>query len=104
MDRGADGPFEQLRGRLALPVRGELANRFGSPRQGGGSAWKGLFIAARSGEEVRAIAAGRVVFADWLRGFGNLLIIDHGGAYMSLYWNNETLYKRVGETIHPLPE
>ena len=48
---------------------------------------------------MRAIASGRVVFADWLRGFGNLLIIDHGGAYMSLYGNNETLYRRVGETI-----
>lgn len=93
------GPFERLKGRLRLPVRGELSNRFGSPRSDGGLTWKGLFIAARAGEEVRAIAAGRVVFADWLRGFGNLLIIDHGGAYMSLYGNNETLYKRVGETI-----
>jgi septal ring factor EnvC (AmiA/AmiB activator) len=61
--------------------------------------WKGLFIAARAGEEVRAIADGRVVFADWLRGFGNLLIIDHGDAYMSLYGNNESLYKRVGDSI-----
>lgn len=93
------GPFEALKGRLKLPVRGELANRFGSPRPEGGITWKGLFIAARAGEEVRAIASGRVVFADWLRGFGNLLIIDHGGAYMSLYGNNETLYRRVGETI-----
>ena len=93
------GPFERLKGRLRLPVRGELSNRFGSPRSDGGLRWKGLFITARAGEEVRAIAAGRVVFADWLRGFGNLLIIDHGGAYMSLYGNNETLYKRVGETI-----
>jgi murein hydrolase activator len=95
----AGSPFEQLRGRLALPVRGELANRFGSPRSDGGLTWKGLFIAARAGEEVKAIAAGRVVFADWLRGFGNLLIVDHGGAYMSLYGNNETLYKRVGDEI-----
>jgi septal ring factor EnvC (AmiA/AmiB activator) len=96
---GDGGPFEQLKGRLRLPVRGELGNRFGSQRSDGGLTWKGLFIAARSGEEVRAIAAGRVVFADWLRGFGNLLIIDHGGAYMSLYGNNEALYKRVGEEI-----
>ena len=91
--------FERLKGRLSLPVRGELANRFGSQRSDGGLTWKGLFIAAPSGEEVRAIAAGRVVFADWLRGFGNLLIIDHGGAYMSLYGNNEALYKRVGDEI-----
>ncbi len=96
----SDGsPFERLKGQLSLPVRGELGNRFGSQRSDGGLTWKGLFIAARSGEEVRAIAAGRVVFADWLRGFGNLLIIDHGGAYMSLYGYNEALYKQVGEEI-----
>lgn len=94
-----DSPFFDLKGKLSLPVRGELANRFGSPRADGGVVWKGLFISARSGEEVRAIADGRVVFADWLRGFGNLLIIDHGDAYMSLYGNNEALYKRVGDSI-----
>jgi len=94
-----DSPFPDLKGRLHLPVRGELANRFGSPRAEGGVIWKGLFIAARSGDTVRAIADGRVVFADWLRGFGNLLIIDHGDAYMSLYGNNESLLKQVGEAI-----
>jgi len=93
------GAFAGLRGSLSLPVRGELANRFGSPRQDGGIVWKGLFIAARVGEEVRAVAAGRVVFADWLRGFGNLLIIDHGESYMSLYGYNETLYKGVGDVV-----
>ena len=99
-ERSAEAsPFERLKGRLALPVRGELGNRFGSPRSGGGPPWKGLFIVARAGDEVRAIAGGRVVFADWLRGFGNLMIVDHGGAYMSLYGNNETLYKRVGDEI-----
>jgi murein hydrolase activator len=93
------GPFEDLKGRLALPVRGELANRYGSPRSDGGLTWRGLFIAAKAGEEVRAVAPGRVVFADWLRGFGNLLILDHGDGYMSLYGYNETLYKQVGQTI-----
>jgi len=77
-------------------VRGELRNRFGSPREDSGLSWKGLFIAAPTGQDVKAVAAGRVVFADWLRGFGNLLIIDHGGGYMSLYGNNESLYKQVG--------
>ena len=96
---GIDSGFLELKGRLRLPVRGELANRFGSPRADGGLVWKGLFIAARPGEEVRAVADGRVVFADWLRGFGNLLIVDHGDAYMSLYGNNESLYKRVGDSI-----
>lgn len=98
-DASGDSPFLDLKGRLNLPVRGELANRFGSPRADGGVFWKGLFILARAGEEVRAVADGRVVFADWLRGFGNLLIVDHGDAYMSLYGNNEALYKRVGDPI-----
>jgi septal ring factor EnvC (AmiA/AmiB activator) len=93
------GAFSQLRGQLALPVRGELAGRFGSPRNDGGLTWKGLFLAARGGEAVRAVATGRVVYADWLRGFGNLLIIDHGEGYMSLYGYNETLLKRVGDDI-----
>lgn len=93
------GPFEALKGRLRLPVRGELRNRFGSPRPEGGVTWKGLFIAAKAGDEVRAVASGRVVFSDWLRGFGNLLIIDHGEAYMTLYGYNETLFKRVGDLI-----
>ena len=93
------GAFSRLRGQLALPVRGELAGRFGSPRSDGGLTWKGLLLAAKTGEPVRAVAAGRVVYADWLRGFGNLLIIDHGEGYMSLYGHNETLLKRVGDDI-----
>jgi len=83
---------------LSLPVKGELKNRFGGAREGSGVLWKGLFIASPTGQEVKAIAPGRVVFADWLRGFGNLLIIDHGDGYMSLYGNNESLFKQVGET------
>ena len=94
------GVFSQLRGQLALPVRGELAGRFGSPRNDGGLTWKGLLLAAKAGDAVKAVAAGRVVYADWLRGFGNLLIIDHGEGYMSLYGHNETLLKRVGDDIN----
>ncbi len=93
------GVFSRLRGQLALPVRGELSARFGSQRSDGGLTWKGLFMTAAPGEPVKAVAAGRVVYADWLRGFGNLLIVDHGEGYMSLYGYNETLYKRVGEDI-----
>jgi murein hydrolase activator len=89
--------FESLRGKLKLPARGELAGRFGTPRENGGLTWKGVFIKAESGQSVRAVADGRVVFADWLRGFGNLLILDHGNGYMSLYGNNESLLKSVGE-------
>jgi murein hydrolase activator len=89
--------FESLRGKLKLPARGELAGRFGAPREDGGLTWKGIFIKAESGQSVRAVADGQVVFADWLRGFGNLLILDHGNGYMSLYGNNESLLKSVGE-------
>ncbi|MGE5318649.1 MAG: murein hydrolase activator EnvC family protein [Hyphomicrobiaceae bacterium] len=94
-------PFSRLKGSLHLPVAGELMNRFGAPREGGGLSWKGLFIRAAQGTAVKAIAAGRVVFAEWLRGFGNLIIVDHGDGYMSLYSNNESLYKQVGERVQP---
>ncbi len=99
-DNRFDGkPFEELMGRLALPVKGVISNRFGTARPDSTVLWKGLFIKAASGQPVRAIAAGQVVFADWLRGFGNIIIVDHGDAYMSLYGNNETLYKQVGDRI-----
>lgn len=91
------GAFGQLKGHLSLPVRGQVKNRFGSQREGSGVLWKGLFIASQAGQDVKAIASGRVVFADWLRGFGNLMIIDHGEGYMSLYGNNESLFKQVGD-------
>jgi len=91
--------FSALKGRLRLPVTGELVNQFGGPRADTGLSWKGLFIAANQGQEVKAVAAGRVVFADWLRGFGNLMILDHGSGYMSLYGNNEALLRQVGDTV-----
>jgi septal ring factor EnvC (AmiA/AmiB activator) len=91
--------FQALKGKLKLPVRGELSNRFGGPREEGGTTWKGLFIRSDTGQSVRAVADGRVVYADWLRGFGNLLIVDHGSGYMSLYGNNESILKQVGEVI-----
>ena len=91
--------FRKLKGRLRLPVIGELTNRYGRPRKDTGLSWKGLFIAAKEGDEVKAIAPGEVVYADWLRGFGNLLILDHGSGYMSLYGNNEALFRRVGDRL-----
>ena len=96
-----DKPFSRLKGSLSLPVKGELMNRFGAPREGGGVSWKGLFIRAPQGYVVKAIAAGQVVFSEWLRGFGNLIIVDHGEGYMSLYSNNESLYKQVGDPVQP---
>ncbi len=91
--------FESLRGRLAMPVKGRVSNKFGARRPDGTTLWKGWFVRTPAGQEVRAVAGGQVIFADWLRGFGNLLIIDHGKGYMSLYGNNETLYKQVGDTL-----
>ncbi len=97
----AGAAFAQLKGRLSLPTRGELANRFGTPRETGGTTWKGVFIRAGAGAEVKAVAPGRIVFADWLRGFGNLAIVDHGDGFLSVYGNNESLFKAVGEPVKP---
>ena len=91
--------FQTLKGKLKLPVRGELQGRFGSPREEGGVTWKGLFIKSDHGREVHVVADGQVVYADWLRGYGNLLVIDHGGGFMSLYGNNESLLKQVGDSV-----
>ncbi|NOU00827.1 MAG: peptidoglycan DD-metalloendopeptidase family protein [Gallionella sp.] len=92
-------PFEKLKGKLALPVKGAVTNHFGTPRPDSTVLWKGLFLKTANGQAVKSVAAGRVVFADWLRGFGNLLIVDHGMGYMSLYGNNETLFKQVGDLL-----
>ena len=94
----ASGNLARMKGQLRLPTRGSISNRFGTPRQEG-STWKGLFILASTGSEVRSIAGGRVVFAEWMRGFGNLLIIDHGGSYLSIYANNDSLLKQVGDEV-----
>ena len=99
-ERGrARGAFSTLRGDLRLPVRGELTGRFGAPRGAAGIDSKGVFIRAREGEPVRAIAPGQVVYADWMRGFGNLLIVDHGEGYLSVYANNEALLRQVGDVV-----
>lgn len=93
------GAFAALRGQLRLPVKGTIAGRFGSPRAEGGGTWKGVFIRTAEGSEVKAVAAGAVVFSDWLRGFGNLLIIDHGNDFLSVYGNNESLLAAVGASV-----
>ncbi|QCP14845.1 protease [Pseudoduganella umbonata] len=92
------GAFASLKGQMRAPVSGRVAARFGSKR-GDGPSWKGVFILAGEGTEIRSVAQGRVVFADWLRGFGNLIIVDHGGQYMSIYGNNQSLLKRVGDVV-----
>ena len=62
---------------------------------------KGVFIRAPQGQPVRAVAKGQVVYADWMRGFGNLLIVDHGENYLSIYANNEALLKEIGDAVAP---
>lgn len=91
--------FSKHRGSLTWPVKGKLLARYGSSRNLGKLTWKGIMIAAPTGKDIVASAQGKVVFADWLRGFGLLLIIDHGDQYMTLYGNNETLFKQAGEYV-----
>ena len=85
-------------GRCKLPVAGTLHATFGSPRAGG-LRWNGVLIAALSGTPVRAVKAGRVVYADYLRGYGFLIILDHGHGLMSLYGQNQSLLKAVGDSV-----
>lgn len=95
------GEFAKYKGRLELPAPGEITGRFGQTRSGDGSgpAWRGIFIRAQQGVGVRAVAPGKVVFAEWLRGFGQLIIVDHGDQYMSIYGNNQRLNKIVGDAV-----
>ena len=96
---GEQRPFKTMKGKLSWPARGELARRFGSQRGNTGLKWQGVLISAPEGGKVHAISQGRVAFSDWMRGFGLLLIIDHGDGYMSLYGQNQSLYKEVGEWV-----
>ena len=92
--------FKKLKRKLKLPVKGKIIHKFKSKRKDTGVAWKGLFIKAKEGSEVYAIASGKVVFSDWIKGFGNIIIIDHGKGYMSLYGNNSSLLKESNEIVN----
>jgi septal ring factor EnvC (AmiA/AmiB activator) len=92
-------PFGKLKGKLAWPVQGRLAGDYGQPRAGGTVRWNGVLLEASQGTAVRAIARGRVAFADWLPGLGLLIIVDHGGGYLSLYGHNEALLKEPGDRV-----
>lgn len=94
-----DGPFQRARGKLPWPVKGPLLARYGQTRAGGPLKWQGILIGAARGTQVRAPFPGRVVYADWLPGLGLLMVLDHGGGYMSLYGHNEQLFRRVGERV-----
>lgn len=92
-------PLAARRGRLPWPVAGPLVARFGAPRDAGRLRWDGVVLAAPEGAEVRAVHGGRVVYADWLRGLGHLVIIDHGDDYMTLYGNNQTVLAGNGDWV-----
>ena len=91
--------FRALRGSLQLPADAKVIVRFGSQRQIGNLRWKGVVLAGQLGSDIHAVYAGRVVYADWMRGFGLLLIIDHGDSYLSLYGQNESLQVEEGDWV-----
>jgi septal ring factor EnvC (AmiA/AmiB activator) len=93
-------PFEPLKGKLPWPVQqGKVLARFGQPRAGGSMRWQGMLIGTDRGARVRAPFEGRVVYADWLPGMGLMIVLDHGGGYLSLYGHNEELFRKVGESV-----
>lgn len=94
------GPFAQAKGKLPWPVDGRLVARYGTPRGGDArTKWDGVLIGASAGTQVRAVHGGRVVFADWLRGAGLLVILDHGNGYLSLYGHNQSLLRDAGDIV-----
>ncbi|MCG6541217.1 murein hydrolase activator EnvC [Pseudomonas sp. KSR10] len=94
------GPFASAKGKLPWPVDGRLVARYGTPRGGDArTKWDGVLIGAEVGTQVRAVHGGRVVFADWLRGAGLLVILDHGNGYLSLYGHNQSLLRDAGEIV-----
>lgn len=91
--------FRELRGQLPWPVSGRPSNRFGTQRGNSPLRWQGINITAAEGTTVRAIHHGKVVFADWLRGSGLLIIVDHGNGFLSLYAHNQALLRNVGAQV-----
>lgn len=90
-------PFVKQKGQLPWPIKGSIVKKFGSQRSE--TRWDGVLISAAEGADIRAVSSGRVVFANWLRGYGLLIIIDHGHGYMSLYAFNQSLDKKAGEYV-----
>lgn len=89
----------KLKGKLSWPTKGRLQNHYGQARNQSGMKWQGIIIKGNEGQDVRAIAPGQVIFADWIRGYGLMLIVDHGKGYLSLYGHNQSLYKDVGDAV-----
>ena len=92
-------PFGKLRGQLDWPSKGRVLAGFGNPRGQTGLRWQGVLITGDEGQPVKAVARGRVAFAEWLRGYGLLIIVDHDDGFMTLYGHNESLYKEAGDWV-----
>lgn len=92
-------PFDRLRGTLRYPVEGELSVRFGARKKASGQVWQGLFFSAEAGKPVLAVADGQVVYADWLRGLGNIVIVDHDNGFLTVYGYNDVLLRESGEWV-----
>lgn len=92
-------PFNSMKGKLSWPVKGKLLKRYGSRKKGGDLKWQGVLIDAETGTNVNAISTGKIVFADWFRNLGLLIIIDHGDGFMSLYGHNQNLLKDTGDWV-----
>lgn len=97
----SEAPFGELKGSLTWPVAGRIMHEFGQPRANGAVSWHGVVLAAPRGREVRAVYHGRVIFADWLDGLGLLVIVDHGGGFLTLYGYNGTTLKSAGDWVAP---
>jgi septal ring factor EnvC (AmiA/AmiB activator) len=93
-------PFGKLQGKLAWPTKGSISKRFGNRRESGALRWNGVLISTKEGSQVKSVHHGRVVFSDWMRGFGMLTIVDHGDGYLTLYGHNETLLKSPGDWVN----
>lgn len=90
--------LQKYKGKLSWPIKGRVLHRFGGHRSGQ-LRWKGMLIAAKEGAEIKALSHGQVVYSEYLKGYGMVMVIDHGKGFMSLYGHNQALLKSVGDTV-----
>ncbi len=91
--------FANLKGKLRWPAAGGIIHRYGTSRNNSSLNWQGVLINAKVGSDVKAVSSGRVIFSDWFQNLGRLIIVDHGGGYMSLYGHNQDLFRSVGDKV-----
>ena len=91
--------FGSLKGKLLWPAEGRVTKAPGRAMRDGGATWSGVIINSKPGTEVKAIARGRVVFSDWFRNLGKLVIVDHGNGFLTLYGNNDQVFMSAGDLV-----